>query len=98
MKKRKLVTIITESILESMLAKDLDRLGSTGYTIMQARGCGTRGTRSGDWDQSQNIQIEVICSEEVASAIIDHCQKQYYSNYAMVLYVSDVEVLRPEKF
>ena len=98
MKNRKLVTIITESILESMLVKDIEQLGATGYTIKEARGQGTRGLRSADWDQNRNIQIEVICDEGVASAIIDHCQKEYYSNYAMVLYISEVQVLRPEKF
>lgn len=30
--------------------------------------------------------------------MLDHCQKKYYINYAMVVCVSDVEVVRPEKF
>ncbi len=98
MNKVKLVTIITESVLESRLAEDLGRLGARGYTLIDARGSGSRGMRSADWDQNQNIQIEVICNENVASAILDHCQKEYYSNFAMVVYITDVKVLRPEKF
>lgn len=98
MDKRTLVTIIAESILESMLVDDLTRLGARGYTLIEARGSGSRGVRSADWDQNQNIQIEIICDEHVASAIVDHCQKKYYANYAMVVYMSDVRVLRPEKF
>jgi nitrogen regulatory protein PII len=94
----KLVTIVTESILESRLVEDLGRLGAKGYTVIDARGSGSRGKRSADWDQNQNIELEVICNEQVASAILDHCQKEYYSNYAMVVWVCDVEVLRPEKF
>ncbi len=98
MEKRRVVTIITESILESMLVEDLGRLGAKGCTITEARGRGARGMRSGDWDQGQNIRIEVICGEALAKTIVEHCQQQYYSNYAMVLYVSDVEVLRLDKF
>lgn len=98
MNKMKLVTIITESILESRLVEDLRGLGAKGYTVLDARGSGARGIRSADWDQSQNIQLEVICNERVASAILDHCQKKDYSNYAMVVWVSDVEVVSSEKF
>lgn len=98
MMKRKLVTITTESVLESMLVNDLERLGAGGYTLMEARGRGSSGTRNAEWDQSRNIHIEVICNESVAMAIVEHCQRQYYSDYAMVVYVTDIEVLRPEKF
>ena len=98
MMKRKLVAITTESVLESMLVKDLERLGARGYTLIEARGRGSSGMRNADWDQNRNIQITVICNEGVATAIVDHCQTQYYSDYAMVVYVTEIEVLRPEKF
>lgn len=95
---RKLITIITESSLESALAEDVKRLGAHGYTVTEARGEGSRGTRSGDWDQSSNIRMEVICETRVKDAILLHLSEHYYRDYAMVLYVTDVEVLRPEKF
>jgi nitrogen regulatory protein PII len=98
MELRKLVTIITEAALESPLLKDLERLGARGYTIMEARGKGARGARTADWDQNLNVQIEVICDGSVAAAIAEHCRTSYSPNYAMVVYVSDVQVLRPEKF
>jgi hypothetical protein len=98
MEKRTLVTIIAESILESMLVDDLTKIGARGYTLIEARGSGSRGVRNADWDQNQNIQIEIICDENVASAIVDHCQKKYYDDYAMVIYLSEVRVSRPEKF
>ncbi len=94
----KLVTIITESILEPKVVEDLTLLGARGYTVVDARGSGSRGMRSADWDQNQNIRLEVICSEQVATIILEHLQKEYYSNYAMVVYVSDVSVVQPEKF
>jgi nitrogen regulatory protein PII len=95
---KKLVTIITESILESMLVKDLKILGAKGYTIIEARGSGAHGTRSADWGQSQNIKIEIICNDSTAHAILDHCQKNYCSNYAMVVFTTDIQVMRSEKF
>lgn len=95
---KKLVTIITESILESMLVKDLKVLGAKGYTIVEARGSGAHGTRSADWGQNQNIKIEVICGDATAQQIIEHCQNNYYTNYAMVVFTADIQVMRSEKF
>lgn len=95
---RKLLTIITEAALESVLIKDLERLGVRGYTITDARGKGSRGVRSSAWDASSNIRIEVVCDAATADAVTAHLQTHYYQNYAMILFVSDVAVLRPEKF
>lgn len=95
---RKLLTVITEAALESTLVKDLIRLGAHGYTITDARGRGSRGVRSAGWDTSANIRVEVVCDEATAHAIARHLKELYYSNFAMILFLSDVEVLRPEKF
>jgi len=95
---RQLLTIITEARLESLLLKDIDRLGAKGYTVTDARGKGSRGVRGGDWQPSQNIRLEIICTEPVAAVISGHMQERYYDNYAMVLFQSEVFVLRPEKF
>ena len=95
---RTLLTIITESALESILIKDLERLGVRGYTITDARGKGSRGIRNATWSESGNIHIEVVCDTETATAIAAHLQAQYYENYAMIVYMSDVAVLRSEKF
>lgn len=98
MQNQKLLTIITEAVLERLLVEDLERLGAKGYTIVDARGKGSRGVRSGDWEQVRNIQIEIICNNTVADTIIAHCVKTYYENYAMILYVSEVGVVRTDKF
>ena len=95
---RKLLTIITEAALESVLVKDLERLGARGYTITDARGMGSRGTRDAAWGDSSNIRVEVVCDEPNAEAIAAHLHSSYFANYAMILFVSDVAVLRPLKF
>ncbi len=97
MERRKKLTIITESAIEGLLTDQLERLGVKGYTTVEARGKGARGVRPGDWDQSMNVQIDIICDEPVAHSIAAYCTEHYYKNYAMVLYMTDVEVVRPEK-
>lgn len=95
---RKLLTVVTEAVLESSLVQDLDRLGASGYTVVNARGRGSRGVRVGDWSSNSNIRLEVVCDVDLARKISHHLKDKYYSDYAMILYLSDVEVLRPEKF
>jgi hypothetical protein len=95
---RKLLTIITESALEHILVRDLERLGALGYTITDARGKGSRGMRDAAWGESSNIRVEIVCDAAAADAIAAHLQTHYYANYAMILFVSDVSVQRPEKF
>ena len=96
--RRKLVTIVTEAPLEQNLLKDLERLGAGGYTITDARGKGSRGVRNAQWEHSGTIRVEVLCDAPTAAAIAAHLKDRYYDDYAMVLFISDVEVLRPAKF
>ena len=96
--RRKLLTIVAEAPLEQRMIKDLERLGAHGYTITDARGKGSRGVRNASWEQSGNIRVEVVCDAKTAAAIAAHLKEHYYDNYAMILFIGDVEVLRPEKF
>ncbi len=95
---RKLLTIVTEAVLESTLVRDIEALGAHGYTITDARGKGGRGVRNAGWNTSANIRVEIVCGAETAAAIAAHVRERYYADYAMILVMSDVEVLRPEKF
>ncbi|GIX46020.1 MAG: hypothetical protein KatS3mg131_0231 [Candidatus Tectimicrobiota bacterium] len=95
---RKLVTIITEAVLEKELIATLEKLGVSGYTITEARGKGHRGVRNTGWEHGANIRVEVVCADPLARTIASHLKEHYYDNYAMILFMSDVEVLRPEKF
>ncbi len=95
---RKLVTIVTEAVLEPELRQALDDLGASGYTITNARGSGSRGVREAGWSTDSNIRIEVVCSEELSQHIAEFLRAKYYDNYAMISFESDVRVLRPQKF
>jgi nitrogen regulatory protein PII len=95
---RKLLTIITEAAIEDVLVRELDAMKVTGYTITNARGKGSRGTRNAGWETSSNIRIEIICDSTMALEVSNFIKQKYYDNYAMILFITDVEVLRPEKF
>ena len=95
---RKLLTIVTEAALEATLITDIETLGAHGYTITDARGKGSHGRRDAAWLPQANIRIEVLCDTDTALAICSALRERYYDNYSMVMYVSDVDVLRPEKF
>ena len=95
---QKLVTIITESIIEKEVIQELERLGVSGYTITDARGKGRRGVRSAGWEHGSNARIEIVCEDHTAQAIADSLKEHYYENYAMILFIADVTVLRPRKF
>ena len=93
----KLVTIVAESLLEKRLVEEVKRLGAKGYTITPARGEGSRGIRSVDWE-GQNIRLETIVSEEVALRILQMLQEEYFPHYAVIAYVENVWVVRGEKY
>ena len=95
---RKLLTVVTEAALEDTLVRDIEALGARGYTITDARGKGGRGTRDAAWAPHANIRLEVLCGADTALAICVALRERYSDNYSMVIYVADVDVLRPEKF
>lgn len=98
LEKRTLLTVITEAVLENRLMRDFTEHGIRGFTISDARGKGSRGVRDASWQEAANIRIEVICPRSQAEALLAHLQATYYRDYAMIGFLHDVEVLRPEKF
>lgn len=94
----KLLTIFTEAALESQLIHDLEKYGNPGYTITNAKGRGSRGERNATWEADANIRVEILCNEKVAYDLANYLKEQYYDNFAMVSFLTNVEVLRPNKF
>ena len=93
----KLVTIVTERILEDRLLTKLVELGAKGYTVTQATGKGSRGVRASEWE-GPDSRIETLVSPEVADAIITHVSEKYFEHYAVIVYAQDAEVVRGEKY
>lgn len=93
----KLVTIVTERILEDRLLRTVEELGARGYTVTQATGRGSRGVRASEWE-GPDSRIETLVSPEVADAIVEHVAEAYFEHYAVIVYVQDAEVVRGEKY
>ena len=94
----KLVTIICEAVLEERIAEVLRECGAQGHTAFDVRGSGCQGRRDADLVESGNVQIEVIAKPAVAQALLVRLYADFFHDYAMVAYESDVSVMRPEKF
>ena len=95
---RRLLTIITEAAIERPLVADCRRMGALGYTVLDVRGGGMHGEREGAWEADRSIELQVVCATDVAERIAAHVLAQYAPNYAVALYLSDVQVFRAQKF
>lgn len=93
----KLVTIVAESVLEEQLVADVHALGARGHTVVASRGAGSRGMRASD-PPGDGVRIEVVVSAGVAERILDHVASRYFPNYAVIAFVTDVQVVRGEKY
>ena len=93
----KLVTIVTENLLKEKIITLLRRHACTGFTITRTDGEGSRGVRASDWE-GPNLKIESIVSAETGEAIVEEIAAKYFDNYSMVAWLTDVRVLRGDKF
>ena len=95
---RKLLVVIGESALERLLVEELRKLGASGYTVSDVRGGGGRGTREANWEGDRSIELKVICDEELAQTLAAQIIERYARDYALSLYIADIEVFRGDKY
>lgn len=98
--KKKKVEMIVDSVCAPQLLQMCERVGAKGYSVIpNVSGKGHRGVRSdGDiFDIFRNVLILVIAAEPVAMKIIEESQL-LLENYAGIVYLSDVEVVRDTHF
>lgn len=91
------VTIITESLLRDKIVALVRKHGATGYTATKVEGEGSRGVRASDWE-GRNDRIETIVSAEAADAILEDLNTNYFEDFAVIAWLSEVNVLRGQKF
>ena len=95
---RKLLVIITEAVLERPLIAEARTLGASGYTVMDVRGGGLHGDHEGEWDVDRSIELQLVCTEEVAQRIAEQVLARYAKHYRVAIYLADVQVFRAERF
>lgn len=93
----KLLTVVAESVLAERLEIELERHGASGWTLTEARGDGSRGVRSGPLP-GENVRLECVVEAAAAERLLETLARDYFPDFAMVAWVSDVEVVRGDKY
>lgn len=91
------VTIVSESLLKERLVTLLRKHGASGFTLTLVEGEGSRGVRASDWE-GRNVKIETLVSSKTAEAILDELGDTYFEDFAVIAWLSEVNVLRGGKF
>lgn len=94
----KLLTITCEILAQKNIIEILKNHDITGYTTYEVEGNGARGLRGQGLQTEKNVKVEVIMREEKLSDVIEEISRTLFADFALVLYVSDVGIVRPEKF
>ncbi|MBT5171515.1 MAG: hypothetical protein HOL90_04490 [Candidatus Nitrosopelagicus sp.] len=70
----------------------------TGYTSYEVDGNGEKGLRGQGIQAEKNVKVEVIMRDEKLSDVIEDISRTLFPDFTIILYVSDVGVVRTEKF
>lgn len=70
----------------------------TGYTSYEVGGMGDSGLRGQGLPEEKNVKIEVMLTLDSAEKVIEELARTMFSDYAVIFYLSDVQVARMEKF
>ena len=88
-----LITIICEAVLQDRLVQLLKKLGTSGYTIVQAQGAGGHGRRMGDIaGYNTNIEVKTIATSDIADQLLEEL-KSLQANHALIAFRHTVEGL-----
>jgi nitrogen regulatory protein PII len=95
--KLRMVTIVAESILEERICARALELGASGFTVVESRGHGSLGRNAGEIP-GVNVRIEIVVEDRVAEDILQGISKEYFNHYSVICFLSDVFVLRQDKY
>jgi len=94
----KLLTIVCEIMAQALVKNILKKHEITGYTSFEVGGMGDKGLRGQGLPEEKNVKIEIVLTEQSAQKIVEEISSTMFSDYAIILYVSDIQVARMEKF
>lgn len=95
---KKLLTIVCESVARDTLVTLLRDCGANGYTVSAVEGWGAQGSRFADIPEDANIELKTIVGPRRAERILERLGAEVMPRFATVVCVSDVQVLRENKF
>lgn len=91
------ITIITENLLKDRILKIIKSRGAKGYTLTKVEGEGSRGDNTSDWE-GRSDKIETLVTSKIADAIVEDLSDCYFEDFSVVVWLSEVQVLRGGKF
>jgi PII-like signaling protein len=97
---KKRIEIVVEASCAPAILEMIEATGAKGYTLLHdVSGKGNRGVRDDSHltDIFRNVLIIVIAAEEIAHEIVSKSQP-LLDNYAGIVTMSDVDVVRDEHF
>ncbi|HMO50332.1 MAG TPA: hypothetical protein PKE26_08325 [Kiritimatiellia bacterium] len=96
--------VITENFKRRAVCDIIEACGGTGYTLVPAGGKGLHRfhatpEKASIVDDFANIKVEVVCRERTnAEQMAERILKECFQDYPGIMYLENVEVLRPEHF
>ena len=94
----KLLTVTCEILAQKNVLQILKNHDIPGYTTYEVDGNGARGLRGQGFKNEKNVKVEVVLREDKLSGVVEEISRTLFADYAIILYVSDVGIVRPEKF
>lgn len=98
--RKKKVEIIVEAARAPAIIEMIERAGAHGYTVVpnvSGKGHGGLRDEADLTDVFSNVLIIVVAAEDIATRIVEASQA-VLENYAGIVLMSDVEVVRSEHF
>jgi nitrogen regulatory protein PII len=97
------ITIVAEKLILDGIIAILDEVGATGYSYFEGSGKGSHGAhphhRPAIVDAFAIVKIEAILTDrDHAEDAAEKISGTYFDSYSGIIYMDEVEVLRPSKF
>ena len=94
---RKLLTIVVETTIANRLTDDLIALGAKGFTSGLATGTGPKDSAA-NYIDGGNLRIETVVKDDVLERILEKLEASYFPNYSVTAWVTDVGVIRQDRY
>lgn len=92
-----LLTVIFENVLREEIEKVFAKGGASGFSVTRVDGKGSRGVRASEFE-GPNLKLEAIVSAELSDSILKVIETNYFEDYAVIAWETQVNVLRGSKF
>jgi nitrogen regulatory protein PII len=98
------IVLVVEQLIRDKVCAIVEAEGAKGYTVIDCSGKGAHGVHSGGSRASvaqgfSLSRIEVIVTDRAAAErIAETVAMRYFDDHSGIVYIDQVEVLRPDKF